>query len=152
MVGSDEVLATSREPATVVISSERVLSTPPEPDMVARVDSELSVGPVLVAEVFGGGAWRREFIWSTTWRTIPCMSSRVRKAVDVDGWLGQSVAAKGVSPVGIEPLFCGESLGLVVLCRFLPAACEEDWGRVKASTRFERRGIVTSKSTQRADQ
>ena len=56
MVGSDEVLVDLQESATVVMGSEQVLGTPLEPAMVARVDLVLSVGLVLVAEVFGG-AW-----------------------------------------------------------------------------------------------
>ena len=93
VVGSDEVLVASQESATVVMGSEQVLGTSLEPAMVARVDLVLSVGLVLVAEVFGG-AWRRKFIWSTTWHTIPRISSRIRKAVDVGGWLGCSVVAE----------------------------------------------------------
>ena len=64
-------------------------------------------------------------MWHTN--SIPGMSSRVRKAVDVGDWLGRSVVAQGVSLVRIKLLFFGESLGLVVLRRFLPAACKEDW-------------------------
>ena len=144
MVNSDEVLVVLQEPATVVMGLEWVLGTPPEPATVARVDSELSVGLTLVAEVFGG-AWQREFIWSTTWRIIPRMFSCVRKAVNVGGWLGHSVVAEGVSPVRIELLFCEESLGLVVLHCFLPVACKEDWCYVEASTHFEHCRGVTQK-------